>query len=111
MPAVGRRESPGAHQSGPMVDQAVIADFFVAAVLTATPLVFAACGGCFLERAGVYAIALEGMMLMGAFFGVLGANATGSVAVGVVSALAAGASTAIVMVIAAVTLRADQIVT
>ena len=45
----------------------------------ATPLGFAALGGVYSERAGIINLALEGMMLMGAFGYVIGTQASGSV--------------------------------
>ncbi len=77
----------------------------------ATPLTFAALGGLVSERSGVVNIALEGMMLMGAFFGAYGADKTGSWVLGLVIAVLAGAALALVLAIFAVSLRADQIVT
>jgi ABC-type uncharacterized transport system permease subunit len=76
----------------------------------ATPLTLGALGGLFSERSGVINIALEGMMLMGAFFGAWGADVTGSWFLGLVIALAAGAIFAALHGLFAITFRADQIV-
>ena len=43
----------------------------------ATPLGFAALGGIYSERAGVINLALEGMMLIGAFGYVIGTQTSG----------------------------------
>ncbi|HEV3053632.1 MAG TPA: hypothetical protein VGX45_03180, partial [Solirubrobacteraceae bacterium] len=56
----------------------------------ATPLLFAALGGLVSERSGVFNIGLEGMMLMGAFWGVYGADLLHSWVWGVLVAMVAG---------------------
>jgi general nucleoside transport system permease protein len=76
----------------------------------ATPLVFAAIGGLFSERSGVVNIGLEGMMLMGAFWGVYGADKGGSWVVGLLIGMASGGLIALVYAYFAIQLRADQIV-
>jgi simple sugar transport system permease protein len=55
-------------------------------------------------------IGLEGMMLMGAFWGVYGADKGGSWAVGLLVAMGVGGLTALVYAFFAIQLRADQIV-
>jgi simple sugar transport system permease protein len=76
----------------------------------ATPLTFAAIGGMFSERAGVVNIGLEGMMLMGAFFGIWGADKTGSWVLGVLIAVVSGMTLAFIHAVFTIHLRADQIV-
>src|SRR5690348_10748623 len=83
---------------------------FAAMLRYATPLIFASLGGLFSERSGVVNIALEGMLLMGAFFAVLGADVTNSWVLGLLIGMAAGGALALIHAVFAVTLRADQIV-
>jgi general nucleoside transport system permease protein len=64
----------------------------------------------FSERSGVVNIGLEGMMLMGAFFGAYGADKTGSWVGGIFIGVLAGAALAFVHAIFSIHLRADQIV-
>jgi len=75
-----------------------------------TPLVFGAIAGMFSERSGVVNIGLEGMMLMGAFWGVYGADKGGTWVVGLAVGAATGAVLALVYAYFAIHLRADQIV-
>src|SRR4051812_6061670 len=83
---------------------------FAAMLRYATPLLFAALGGVMSERSGVINIGLEGMMLMGAFFGVYGADITGSWVLGLIIGMASGVALALIHAVFAISLRADQIV-
>jgi len=86
------------------------ADLIASMFVFSTPLIFAAMGGMFSERSGVVNIGLEGMMLMGAFWGVYGADKGGSWLVGLLVAMLAGGLLALVHAYFAIQLRADQIV-
>jgi simple sugar transport system permease protein len=103
---VAATKSGEAHLKNVVVWGALLA----ATLRYATPLTFGALGGLFSERSGVINIALEGMMLIGAFFGAWGADITNSWVGGIVFALASGALFGLVHVVFAVNLNADQIV-
>ena len=79
-------------------------------IRNATPLVFAALGGMFSERSGVVNIGLEGLMLISAFAGVVGAFLSGSAVVALGFALAAGLVFALIHALMCVTFEADQII-
>lgn len=77
----------------------------------ATPLIFAALGGLFSERAGVINIALEGLMLAGAFTAAVVTYETSNPYLGFGAALLAGAGIALIFAVAVIKFEADQVVT
>ncbi|MEA2287059.1 MAG: ral nucleoside transport system permease protein [Solirubrobacteraceae bacterium] len=93
------------------LEDVVVWSALIAAMLRfATPLIFGSLGGIVSERSGVVNIGIEGMMLTGAFFGILGADLTGSWVLGLLVGMAAGGALALVHAVFSITLRADQIV-
>lgn len=80
------------------------------AVPAGTPLILAAVGAIFSERSGVYNIALEGLMLIGALTGIIATLATGNAYIGVLSAGFSGMLMSVLLAFFTITLRANQIV-
>ena len=75
-----------------------------------TPLVLAALGGLYAERTGVINIALEGMMLAGAFTAAATTVVTGNPWFGLASSVCAGLLVGLLHAGVTVTGRADQVV-
>jgi ABC-type uncharacterized transport system permease subunit len=83
---------------------------FQAAIRMSTPIALAAMGGAFSERAGIINIGLEGMILFGAFSGVLGSFYTGNPWLGVLLSILTGGSIGYVFALFIVKYRADHVV-
>jgi ABC-type uncharacterized transport system permease subunit len=91
-------------------------DHFIFILLASTirgslPLIFASLGGLFSERSGVVNIALEGMMLMGAFAAASVTLATHNPWYGLLASVGAGGLMAFIYALFVVRLKANQVVT
>lgn len=93
------------------MEATVFAEFLVASIRIATPLLFAALGGLLSERAGTFAVGTEGMMLAGAFGGAVATLLLGNSGAGLVVSAASGAVFGLVVAVATAKFRADQMVT
>ncbi len=89
---------------------AIILSALYSAIRMATPLTFASLGGYCSERSGVINIALEGMMLMGAFTAAAVASATHSPFYGILGGIAGAVLIASVHSILCINLKGDQII-
>jgi len=96
--------------TGHLEDVVTWSALIAATLRYATPLIFGALGGIMSERSGVVNVGLEGMMLMGAFFGIFGADLLDSWFLGLLVGMAAGGVLAFVHAFFSINLRADQIV-
>lgn len=99
------------HQTSANVREVFTWSAVIASGLTfTTPLIFGALGGIISERSGVVNIGLEGMMLMGCYFGIFGADVCNSWLLGVVIGAASGALLGAVHAYFSIHLRANQVV-
>ena len=89
----------------------ILIAFLVSTIAAATPLLLAAVGELVVEKVGVLNLGVEGMMLAGAIAGFATANETGSTALGVLAAVAAGTAMALLFGVISLTLQANQTAT
>lgn len=86
------------------------AALFLSTVRLATPLLLAAIGGLYSERSGIINIALEGLMLAGAFTAATVTHYAGNPFIGLAAAIVAGMAVAGIHAVACIRFRADQVV-
>ncbi len=92
--------------------QLIFSESFILTVVTAsTPLLLASSGELVVERSGVLNLGVEGMMIVGAACGFGGAYLSGSIAVGALCGIAAGAAMSIVFGILTLGLAVNQVAT
>ncbi|HEU5227735.1 MAG TPA: ABC transporter permease [Ktedonobacteraceae bacterium] len=88
----------------------ISSDLWQATLQFGALLLLPALGGVISERSGVVNIAMEGMMLIGAYAGVMTTLATHSIWFGILGAIVAGGLLALVHAVVSINFRADQIV-
>lgn len=93
-----------------MLDDVFNISIIASTIRLATPLILAALGGLYSERGGVINIALEGMMLSGAFTAATVTFFSQNPLVGLIAAVVSGVLVASVLAVATITYRADQVV-
>ncbi len=84
--------------------------FLIAAIRLTTPIALAAMGATICERAGIINIAMEGMMLIGAFFAAWFAWATGNPWIGLLGGMLAGGVIALFHAWSTITLHLNHVV-
>lgn len=92
------------------MDGVVAIVLLLQALRISLPYVLAALGGTFSERGGVVNIALEGIMLSGAFAFVFGTWMTGSPGLGLLAGMAGGAAIAALLGLVVLRFKADPVV-
>ncbi len=81
-----------------------------ASIRSATPLIFAALGGNFSERSGVFNIGLEGIMTVGAFSAVFFSYKTGSPWAGLLGAMIVGGLFGLLLAFMSIYFKANQVI-
>ncbi|MGD2249327.1 MAG: ABC transporter permease [Candidatus Methanofastidiosia archaeon] len=87
-----------------------IVSLLAATLRISPPIVLASIGGTYSERTGIINIGLEGMILMGAFAGVVGSHFLGNPWLGVVCALIAGGALGFLHAVLCIRYKANQVV-
>ena len=87
-----------------------ISGMLEAAIRTGCPIMLCGLGCLFCARAGIINFAMEGVMTMGAFFGVYGSYLTGNPWIGLLMGIVAGVLSNLILGVMAITVKVNQVV-
>ncbi|MCL4511092.1 MAG: ABC transporter permease [Bacteroidetes bacterium] len=93
-----------------MISQIFSLAFLAQTIRITVPYALASLGGVYSERGGVTNIALEGIILNGAFSATVGTYYTGNPLIGVLCGIAGGLLTALIHAVVSINIKADQII-
>ncbi len=85
-------------------------NLLVAAIRLSTPITLAAIGATVCERSGIVNIAMEGIMIIGAFFAAIVALFTGNPWLGLIAGVVAGGIFSLLHAVATITFHLDHVV-
>ena len=88
----------------------ILSGFLEAMVRMSCPVMLASLGALFTARAGIINFAMEGIMIMGAFFSVYGSFVTGNPWVGALLGMLGGLVAALVLGVMSISVKVDQVV-
>lgn len=92
------------------MDELINIAFFLQTLRITIPYLLPSLGAVFSEKGGVINIALEGILLTGAFFTTVGTFYTGSIIIGIFSGALAGLLISLIHAYVSISLKANQIV-
>ncbi len=87
---------------------AIVLGVIHSGIRLATPYIYAAIGETFSQKSGVLNLGVEGIMLMGAFFGFYTVFQTGNLLLGVLAAALIGALMGLFLCVVSITYQAEQ---
>ncbi len=94
--------------NGDLTTLTIIVGILHSGIRLATPYLYAAIGEMFSQRSGVLNLGVDGIMLMGAFFGFFTVFKTGSLLLGVLAAAFVGGLMGLILCVVSITYQAEQ---
>lgn len=94
--------------NGDLTTLTILIGILHSGIRLATPYLYAAIGEMFSQRSGVLNLGVDGIMLMGAFFGFFAVFKTGSLMLGLLAAALVGGLMGLILCVASITYHAEQ---